>query len=146
MSSEPIQTYESHTRWHPPIHFVVLPILAINVIVAIVMAVRYFSLLAVWNAIVAMAIAILAYFVRVYATKNQDRIIRAEETVRLWRVLPPDLRPRIADLTTGQMIAIRFSGDDELPELIRAILAGEVRGRAEIKKRIRNWRADTQRV
>ena len=146
MSSEPIQTYESHTRWHPIFHFVALPILSINVIVAIVVAVRTFSLLAVWNVIVAFAIAIVAYLVRTYATKNQDRIIRAEETVRLWRVLPPDLRPRIADLTTGQMIAIRFCGDDELPELIRAVLAGEVRGRAAIKKRIRNWRADTQRV
>ena len=66
--------------------------------------------------------------------------------MRLWRVLPPDLRPRIDDLTTGQLIALRFAPDDELPPLVRAILAGELRGRRSIKKRIRNWRPDTQRV
>jgi len=124
----------------------ILPVVSINVIVTIVVAVRWFSLLAVWNVIVAMALFALAVIVRFYATKNQDRVIRVEETLRLARVLPPDLRPRIAELTTGQLIALRFCGDDELPDLVRAVLSGEVRGRENIKKRIRNWRADTQRV
>ena len=146
MSSEPLQTYSSHRRYHPIYHFVTLPILAINQIVTIVVAVRYFSLLAVWNVIVAFAILMMSILLRFYATKNQDRVIRVEETVRLWRVLPDDLRPRIADLSTGQLIALRFCPDDELPELVRAILAGEVRGRENIKRRIQKWRADTQRV
>ena len=146
MSSEQAQTFESHTRWHPVFHFFILPVTAINVIVMIVVAVRWFSWLAVWNVVVAMALCALATIVRFYATKNQDRIIRVEETVRLWRVLPADLRPRIADLTTGQLVALRFAGDDELTELVRAILAGEIRVRRNIKKRIRNWRPDTQRV
>jgi len=146
MSSDQTQTYETHRRFHPLFHFMILPVVAINVIVTIVVAVRWFSLLAVWNVIVAMAFFALAVVVRVYATENQDRIIRVEETLRLGRVLPPDLRPGIADLTTGQLIALRFCGDDELSDLVRAVLAGEVRGRENIKKRIRNWRADTQRV
>src|SRR5438105_4862584 len=98
MSSDPVQSYDSHRRYHPLFHFVTLPILAINVIVAIVVAVRSFSLLNVWNVIVALTLLVLAAMLRFYATKNQDRIIRMEETVRLWRVLPEDLRPRIADL------------------------------------------------
>jgi uncharacterized membrane protein len=146
MSSELVQNYGSHRRYHRLFHFVTLPILSINVIVTIVIAVRYFSLLALWNVVVALTLLLLGAIVRFYATKNQDRIIRVEETVRLWRVLPEDLRPRIADLSTGQLVALRFCPDDELPEMIRAILAGEVRGRENIKRRIRNWRADNQRV
>ena len=146
MSSDPIQTYQTHTRWHPVFHFFIAPVMAIHVIVMIVVAVRWFSWLAVWNVVVALALLALALIVRFYATKNQDRIIRVEETVRLWRILPPEMRPRIADLTTSQLVAIRFAHDDEIPELVRAVLAGEVRGRKSIKQRIRNWRADTQRV
>ncbi|GAC1431096.1 MAG: hypothetical protein NVSMB68_03380 [Thermoanaerobaculia bacterium] len=146
MSSDPRQSYESHRRLHPIFHFVTLPILAINVIVTIVIAVRAFSLLAAWNVVVAFAVMLLAFLARFYALKNQDRIIRTEEMVRLWRLLPPELRPRIDELTTGQLIALRFCGDDEIPELMRAIVSGEVRGRENIKRRIRNWRADTQRV
>ena len=146
MSSEITQTYETHRRWHPVVHFVILPILSINVIVAIVFAVRYFSLYAIWNAIVALAVAGLAFVVRFYATKNQDRIIRLEEMVRLFRVLPEDLRKRVGELTIGQLIALRFCTDEDLPELTRAILAGEIRSRENIKRRIRNWRPDTQRV
>jgi uncharacterized protein DUF6526 len=146
MSSEPMQTYTSHRRYHPIFHFVVLPILSINVLVAIGVAVRSFSILALWNIVVAFALMLLSWIVRFYATKNQDRIIRVEEIVRLSRVLPDDMRPRIAELSTGQLIALRFCGDEELPELTRAILAGELRGRESIKRRIRNWRPDTQRV
>lgn len=146
MSSEPVQTFQTHTRWHPVFHFFIVPVMAIHVIVMIVMAVRFFSWLAVWNVVVALALFAMALLLRFYATKNQDRIIRIEETVRLWRLLPPDLRPRIADLTMSHLIALRFAADDELPELVRAILAGELRSRGNIKKRIRNWRADTQRV
>ena len=146
MSSNPTQTFENHARWHPVFHFFIAPVMTIHVIVMIVVAVRWFSWLAVWNVVVALALLALALIVRFYATKNQDRIIRVEETVRLWRILPPEIRPRIAELTTGQLVAIRFASDEEVSELIRAVLAGEVRGRQSIKKRIRNWRADTQRV
>lgn len=146
MSSDSTQSYQTHRRFHPIYHFVTLPILSINVIVTIVVAVRSFSILALWNVIVAFALALLAVIVRVYATKNQDRIIRAEESARMWRLLPPDLRPRIADLTTGQLIALRFAADDELAELTRAVLSGEVRGRENIKRRVGNWRPDSQRV
>jgi hypothetical protein len=146
MSSEIIQTYDTHRRYHPMVHFVILPILAINVIVAIVVAFRAFSLLAVWSVIVALALFGLGLVVRFYATKNQDRIIRLEEIVRLTRILPEDLRKRVPELTTGQLIALRFCCDEELPALTRSVLAGEVRGRENIKRRIQTWRPDTQRV
>ncbi|HSP15122.1 MAG TPA: DUF6526 family protein [Thermoanaerobaculia bacterium] len=146
MPTEPAQSYVTHRRYHTIYHFVTLPILIINFIVTIVVAVRSFSLLALWNVVVAFALMMLVVIVRFYATKNQDRIIRLEEIVRLFRVLPPEMHPRIGELSTGQLIALRFCSDEELPELTRAILSGEVRGRENIKRRIRNWRPDRQRV
>jgi uncharacterized protein DUF6526 len=96
--------------------------------------------------VVAFAVMLLTWIVRFYATKNQDRIIRVEEIIRLSRLLPPEMQSRIAELSTGQLVAMRFCSDEEIPDLTRAILAGEVRGRETIKRRIRNWRPDTQRV
>ncbi len=146
MSDVPPQSYQAHRRIHPLYHLVTVPILSINVIVTIVLAVRNFSWLALWNVFVASALILLAVIVRVYATRNQDRVIRAEESARMWRVLPPELRPRIAELTASQMVALRFAPDEELAELTSAVLSGEVRGRTGIKQRIRNWREDRQRV
>ena len=146
MSSEPRQDYSTHRRYHPIYHFVIVPIVSVNWLVSIVVAVLAFSWLAVWNVVMSWALLMLTVIVRFYATKTQDRIIRIEEIVRLSRVLPPELQPRIPELSTGSLIALRFCADDELPALVRAILAGEVRGRENIKRRIRNWRPDTQRV
>ena len=140
------QTYTSHRRFIPLYHFVALPILIINAIAQIVFAVRFFSVHTVWNAIVAIALAALAWEVRGMATRAQDRIIRLEETLRLQRVLPPDLGSRVGELTTSQLIGLRFCDDAEVPELCRAVLNEELKGREDIKRRIKNWRPDTLRV
>ena len=142
----PAQTYATHRQFIPLYHFVAVPILFINAIVWIVVAVRSFSWMAVWGVIVAIALAALAWEVRGMATRAQDRIIRLEETLRLQRVLPPDLRSRVGELTTSQLIGLRFSDDAEVPELFRAVLSGELKGREDIKRRITKWRPDTLRV
>ena len=49
-------------------------------------------------------------------------------------------------LRMGQIIALRFAGDDELEELVRAVLAGKLTKNIEIKGAIEHWRADTFRV
>ena len=140
------QTYATHRQFIPLYHFVALPILIINAIVQIVIAVRSFSWLSVWNVIVAIALAALAWEVRGMATRAQDRIIRLEETLRLQRVLPADLRSRVGELTTSQLVGLRFCDDAEVPELCRAVLSGELKGREDIKRRITKWRPDTLRV
>jgi hypothetical protein len=61
-------------------------------------------------------------------------------------LLPPDLRGRIGELGAGQLIALRFAGDAELPGLVRDVLEQKIRDRIEIKKRIRDWQADDLRV
>lgn len=139
------QNFANHVRYQPIYHFFILPVVAINVLVALWFIVRRPSLLTAWNLVFALAIVSLALVVRISALTNQNRIIRLEERLRLAQLLPDELRARISEITTRDLIALRFCSDEELPELTRAVLAGECHGR-DIKQRIRAWRPDYHRV
>ena len=66
--------------------------------------------------------------------------------VRLQQCLPADLRTRIYELTPGQLIALRFASDAELPDLVREVLAGKLTSSKEIKLRVKNWQGDFLRA
>ena len=144
------QNYANHAKYVPGFHFVTLGILTINLIWSLfrlfwgLPGVPFFDRLL--GVAVAAALALLAWYVRTFPLKAQDRVIRLEETLRLERLLPADLKPRIGELRPGQLIALRFASDAELPDLTRAVLAGEVTAPGEIKKRVRAWRADHFRM
>ena len=140
------QSYANHTRYYPLFHFVVLPILGLNLLLQIVMIFRHPNRWSVWNAIVAFGLAALAYTTRMMILRVQDRLIRLEERLRLQQILPTDLRARVGELTTGQLIGLRFCDDAEVPELCRAVLSGELKGRKQIKQRITKWKPDTLRA
>jgi hypothetical protein len=140
------QSYASHRRYIPQFHFFVLPVLIANVAVTVIEFVRNPRFLTAWIAIVAIALGIGIWTARAMALRAQDRIIRLEERVRLGQLLPPDLRSRIGELHASQLIAIRFAPDEEVPDLVRRTLDGELKTRADIKRAIQNWRADHLRV
>lgn len=142
----PGQNYASHRRFHPLYHFFIVPITFANIIGTIVAAFRHPSKIAVWQVVVAMAIFGIAVVARTFSLRVQDRLIRLEERMRLQRLLPAEMHGRIDDLRTSQLIAIRFCHDDEVCDLARAILDGEVKSADEIKRRIRTWRPDWLRV
>jgi len=144
--AERIQTYASHRRYIPEFHFFVLPVLIANVIATVVALVRHPAFVTVWAVLVATALALGIWTARVMALRAQDRIIRLEERTRLDRLLPADLRVRAGELSTSQLIALRFAPDDEVPELVRRALDGELARQGDIKRAIRNWRADHLRV
>jgi len=52
----------------------------------------------------------------------------------------------VLEFTTPQLIALRFASDEELVELSRRVLDEGLTDRKEIKKLVRNWRADDQRI
>ena len=139
------QTYANHRRFEPLQHFVLIPILLITWIAAIWHAVKYPSLHSIWMAILGFTILMVAIQVRVYALKVQDRLIRLEETLRMERILPQDLKGRIPELTVKQMVGLRFAADAELVHRVREALDENLNGEA-IKKRIQTWRPDTFRV
>jgi hypothetical protein len=145
------QTFATHRKYVPGFHFVTLGILVINLLWSLYRAIWPITpappvpdrLMAV---LLAVALALLAWYVRVFPLRAQDRVIRLEERQRLERLLPPDLRGRIGELSTGQVIALRFASDAEVPELVRIVLDQKITGQDDIKKKIRDWRADHLRM
>jgi hypothetical protein len=99
-----------------------------------------------WIFVLAIALGIGIWTARAMALRAQDRTIRLEERMRLNQVLPPDLRARLDELKTSQLIALRFAPDEEVPDLVRRALTGELQRQGDIKRAIRNWRPDYLRV
>jgi hypothetical protein len=145
--SEP-QNYKNHTRFHPPFHFFVLPILLINFFFAIWGMVRHWPdhpHLFPWIILISLVVFMGFGLTRSYALKAQDRIIRLEEKLRFQALLPADLLARSQALTIRQIIALRFASDDELPGLVKRALDENLTEK-QIKQAITNWRPDYLRV
>jgi hypothetical protein len=140
------QTYENHTRWHAPFHFFVAPVLLTNVVVQVVQLVREPGLERGWWVVVSLALLAVAGLARVNPLKAQDRIIRLEESLRYYQLLPEDLAARSAALTPAQIVALRFASDEELEGLVREVVEGRLTKPDDIKRAVRNWRPDTLRV
>ena len=145
--AEATQSYATHRLFFPLFHFFAIPLLTINVIVRIVYAVMHRGARLVWwEIVVALALLAVAFASRIMVLTVQDRLIKLEEITRLQRCLPDDLRGRIGDLSSGQLIALRFCCDDEVAGLTRSVLDGKLKSRNEIKKQIKTWRPDNQRA
>jgi len=141
------QSYGTHRRYFPLFHFFAIPLLFINLVVRIIYAWMHRGARLVWWEIaVALALLAVAFASRIMALTVQNRLIKLEETMRLQRCLPDDLRGRVGELSSGQLIALRFCCDSELPDLTRSVLDGKLKGREEIKKQIKTWRPDTMRA
>ena len=140
------QTYKNHARLLPPYHYVVLPVLFLDLLYQIRLAFAGSTLGGVWAAVVALALLMLAVLSRVQVNTVQDRVIRLEMQLRLRELLPADLLARMRDLTPRQLVALRFACDAELPDLVREVLAGTLRTQKDIKKRVRDWQADWLRA
>jgi hypothetical protein len=144
--AEPTQNFASHKRFLPLFHFFVIPVLLINVVIEAKRAFVSPDRWTVWNLLVALALFFGLFLARLMPLVAQDRIIRLEERMRLGRLLPADLKGRENDLTREQYVAIRFAPDDEIPELVRRTLSGELKTSGDIKRAVKNWRADHLRV
>lgn len=140
------QTYANHRRVYPLFHLFVSPVLVANFAWQLIDAVKAPSFDSVWAAVVAAALYGLAFAARWMALVLQNRIIALEQNLRLARILPDDLRTRIPDLRLGQLIALRFASDAEVPDLMRRTLAGEFVKNGDIKRAVQTWRPDTLRV
>ena len=140
------QSYANHRRFVPAFHFLTFGILGINLLWRLYQTWRHFGPGSVIDLLLAGALVLLALYTRYFALRAQDRVIRLEERLRLARLLPADLHPRIEEFRPSQLIALRFASDEELPQLARAVLEEGIRNRDLIKQRIRSWRADRMRV
>eukprot|EP01037_Dinobryon_pediforme_P010229 gene10229-10299_t len=141
------QNYANHARYVKGFHFILSAILLFGAIASFVNA--WLQYQAHDNVLSAILIAVLFisgffifWFMRQFPIKAQDRAIRAEEGLRYFILTRKPLDSRI---TMQQIIALRFAPDDEFIVLAdRAV--NETLSADEIKKAIRNWRADNFRV
>ncbi|HEX8499789.1 MAG TPA: DUF6526 family protein [Pyrinomonadaceae bacterium] len=140
------QSYDNHTRWHPPFHFFAMPVIVTNVVVAAVQLFRDPGLDTGWWLVVSAALAVVSAYSRLNPLKAQDRVIRLEESLRYYQLLPEDLAQRAASLTLAQTLALRFASDEELERVVRLVLDGRVSRPDDIKRSITSWRADTMRI
>ena len=145
MSREP-QSYANHAKMVPLYHGLTFGLFVVNLGWSILQVVRSPG----WGTVVALLLAValifLFFFARIFALGVQDRVIRLEERLRMERLLDGELRERIGDFTTPQLVGLRFAADEELPELARRVLDEGIRDRKAIKQAVRNWRADHQRI
>ena len=147
------QSYASHRRYVPLYHFIIPLILLLNLLWTFVGIYhawrgdgRFDRLNSVVQALVAVALLLIWFYVRSFPLAVQDRVIRQEMWLRLGELLPLDQRARIPELSVGQLIALRFASDEELPALTRKVLDEKITSREAIKRLIQNWKADDVRA
>ncbi|MFN0140485.1 MAG: DUF6526 family protein [Pyrinomonadaceae bacterium] len=144
------QNYSNHVRWFPLFHFVVVPLLLLNFLSHIV---RLYlaepgsgrKTLAFWT-LLSVTFILMALAARLQALTVQNRVIRLEEKLRYKTVLPAELAATAEGLSLGQIIALRFASDAELPSLVERTLSGEFARPKDIKKAVKDWRADHLRA
>ena len=141
------QNYANHRRYVPVFHVVLFPLLVATLVGSCVNL--YKSLgdhQRIYSASLILALTVctvlLFFLTRIFALKAQDRAIRAEENLRHLALTGKLLDPR---LSIRQIIGLRFAPDAEFLELARRA-ADENLSEDDIKRAIKDWKADTYRV
>lgn len=139
------QNFKNHSQIVPGFHYVTLLLLVAVLIGSIVNLINsahenvYSASLLV---VLTIATILLAFFARGFALKAQDRAIRAEENFRHFIATG---KPMDSTLTMGQIIALRFAGNDEFLALSAKAVTDKMSSK-EIKMAIQNWKGDYNRV
>jgi len=142
------QSFKNHSRFDPQFHFVLLPLLLLNLIFAIYATIHAwpgFMDHHLWWIVMSLVFIGMAGLSRGYALKNQDRIIRLEEQLRLADLVNDDQLGLIDALTTDQFVGLRFASDAEVAALAQRAVTENL-DRKQIKQAILNWRPDNQRI
>jgi Family of unknown function (DUF6526) len=152
MAEKEPQTFANHARFDPWFHFFVLPVFGLLLILSIIHFVAHVAeggfqneFHSVGLILLAVALMVALFKIRLYALKVQDRVIRLEERMRLASLLPEPLRARIPELAMSQLVALRFASDAELPKLAERALSEKLSSK-DIKQAIQVWRPDYWRV
>ena len=144
--SESPQSFENHAKIVPGYHRWTTALLVLPTLYFGYLAVVGFTVERLVFFLFCVGVLLAAFYTRVFPLRVQDRLIRLEERIRMEKLLPADLRARIPELTTQQLVALRFASDEELPELTRRVLEQGIADKNEIKRATRSWRADPARM
>ncbi len=142
-----MQNFKNHSRLYPLHHFILTPLTAGLTIWALVNIITSNGDLTqnVFNLILSFSLALAVLISRIYAIKNQDRIIRIEMRLRYFELAGKSFSSKETKLRLSQIIALRFASDNELLPLIDNAIS-EKMSTKEIKQAIKNWNPDYRRV
>ena len=140
------QNYKNHRRFIILYHIATFGTILAVLIGSLINVIKSSGTSGLYSASLLFAISLilvsLFFFARIFALKAQDRAIRAEENFRHYlltgKALPSGLHAK-------QSVGLRFASDDELKDLAEKASKENLSGE-EIKKLIKNWRADYYRV
>ena len=139
------QNFKNHTRIVPGYHGVSFLLILAGLVGSIVnlfhadAATHYSAALIV---VIFLVLICLFFYARLFALRAQDRAIRAEENFRHYILTG---KPHDKNLRLGQIIALRFASDEEMPALAKRAVEEKL-SQKQIKQAIQNWRADHHRV
>jgi hypothetical protein len=139
------QNHSNHPRYVPVWHFITsfaIIVLLIGSIINLVYSAKENVYSASLLVLVSVIFLSIFWYARQFALRAQDRAIRAEENLRHLALTGKMLDSRLA---IGQIIALRFAGDDEFVPLAKKAADNGIPA-GEIKKSIINWKADYHRV
>jgi len=140
------QDLGNHVRYVPAYHFVLGGILAVNLWLAGKSLLRGASAESLMAFGLAVGLLIFFWYARAFPLAVQDRVIRLEMRLRLEKLLPAEQFAKFDRVDPGQLVALRFAGDAELPGLYAEVVEGRLTRPADIKRRIQNWQADWMRA
>ena len=142
------QNFKNHARYFPLHHFIITP-LTLLFLGWTVDRSNFDSSdstsESIYFLILALIIVLLPLLGRIYALKNQNRIILMEMRLRYFHLTGKSFSEKETDLRTNQIIALRFAGDDELLSLMDQSVSKNLSNK-EIKMSIKNWKGDYSRV
>jgi hypothetical protein len=140
------QTYETH-RHNPKLTGIGFGFLFIAVIA---FGLRWFDIGGRLMFAAGLAALMASQFVmlnisRVYTTKLQDRIIKLEMKTRCAQLLSPAGHAAFGRMSNGQIVALRFASDEELPGLLERADRDRLTP-DQIKRAIKSWVPDFDRT
>lgn len=143
-----MQNYKNHTRYYFPHHFLFYPVILILFVYSIRMAFINEGNRLLWCFIAALFFLMgwLSYMLRQhYALTLQNRVVVLEIRFRYYVITGQRLESLEGHLSFGQLAALRFAPDEELPILVKRTLSEHLSA-GQIKKAIKKWQPDYKRV
>ncbi len=140
------QNLANHARYVKGYHFILSFLLIAGLIISVINLVRHWDVKGFVNAALILLLFIcaffMAWFLRQFPIKAQDRAIRAEESLRYFILSGKAIDSR---LTMQQIIALRFASDEEFLALAGKAASEGLSSKA-IKAAVKNWRTDNYRA
>lgn len=146
------QNLKNHRKYYPLHHFIFYPVSLVLLIVSLFQVFKNInhnsSFVMIWSAISAVVVLmiVLSFMLRQhYALGLQDRLIINEFKFRYFTLTGNRLENSTYQFSNAQIFALRFSEDEELMGLMHQTAQNDWSS-SQIKKNIKNWKADDKRI